>query len=60
MFLEEFPELLFQYTDSRRDVVYLGDFDFHCDDSSDGQVSGLKTLLSDHSLTQLVNVPTHK
>ena len=60
MFLEEFPELLFQYTDSGRDVVYLGDFDFHYDDSSDGQVSGLKTLLSDHSLTQIVNVPTHK
>ncbi|WP_374211094.1 endonuclease/exonuclease/phosphatase family protein, partial [Thiolapillus sp.] len=60
MFLEEFPELLSQYADSRRDVVYLGDFNFHYDDSSDGQVSRLKTLLSDHSLTQLVNVPTHK
>ena len=29
-------------------------------DSSDGQVSRLNTLLSDHSLTQLVKVPTHK
>ena len=29
-------------------------------DKSDEQVSRLKTLLSDHSLTQLVNVPTHK
>ena len=28
MFLEEFPELLFQYTDSGRDVVYLGDLTF--------------------------------
>ena len=27
---------------------------------SDAQVSRLKTLLSDHNLTQLVNVPTHK
>ena len=60
MFLEEFPELLSQYADSRRDVVYLGDFNFNYDDSSDGQVNRLKTLLSDHSLTQLVKVPTHK
>ena len=60
MFLEEFPELLSQYADSRRDVVYLRDFNCHCDDSSGGQVSRLKTLLSDHSLTQLVNIPTHK
>ena len=59
-FLEEFPELLSQYADSRTNVVYLGDFNFHYTDSSDGQVSRLKTLLSDHSLTQLVNVPTHK
>ena len=60
MFLKEFPELLSQYADSRRNVVYLGDFNFHYDDSSDEQVSRLKTLLSDHSLTQLVKVPTHK
>ena len=58
-FLEEFPELLSQYADSSRDAN-LGDFNFHDNDSSDGQVSHLKTLLSDHSLTQLVNVPTHK
>ena len=51
MFLEEFLELLSQYTDSRRDIVYLGDSNFHCDDSSDGQVSRLKTLLTDHNLT---------
>ena len=60
MFLKEFPELLSQYADSCRDVVYLGEFNFHYDDSSDGQVSQLKTLLSDHSLVQLVNVPSHK
>ena len=59
MFLKEFPELLSQYADSSRDAN-LGDFNFHDNDSSDGQVSHLKTLLSDHSLTQLVNVPTHK
>ena len=48
MFLEEFPKLLSQYADSRRDVVHLGDFNFHYDDSSDGQVSRLKTLRRDH------------
>ena len=60
MFLKEFPELLSQYADSRRNVLYLGDSNFHYNDSSDIQVSRLKTLLSDHSPTQLVNVPTHK
>ena len=49
VFLKEFPELLSQYADSRRDVVYLGDFNCHYDDSSDGQVSHLKTLLNDQS-----------
>ena len=58
MFLEEFPELLSQYVDSRRDVVYLGYFNFHYDDSSDGQVSRLKTLLSGHSLSSSTFPPT--
>ena len=58
VFLEEFTEFLSQYADSRRDIVYPDDFNFHYDDSSDGQVSRLKTMLTDHS--QLVNVPTHK
>ena len=60
MFLEEFSELLSQYADSSSDTVYIGDFNFHNDDCSDGQVSRLRTVLSDHNLTQLVNVPTHK
>ena len=60
MFLEEFLELLSQYADSHSDTVYIGDFNFHYDDCSDGQVSCLRTMLSDHNLTQLVNVPTHQ
>ena len=60
MFLEEFSELLSQYADSRSDTVYIGDSNFHYDDCSDGQVSRLRTKLSDHNLTQLVNVPTQK
>ena len=59
LFLEEFSELLSQYASSRSDIVYIGDFNFHYD-CSDGQVSRLRTMLSDHNLTQLVNVPTHK
>ena len=39
--------------------MYIGDFNFHYDDCSDGQVSCLRTMLSDHNLTQLINVPTH-
>ena len=41
MFLEEFSELLSQYDSSRSDIVYIGDFYFHYDDCSDGQVSRL-------------------
>ena len=41
MFLEEFSELLSQYDSSRSDIVYIGDFNFHYDDCSDGQVSRL-------------------
>ena len=60
MFLEEFLDLLSQYADSHSDTVYIGDFNFHYDDCSDGQVSCLRTMFSDHNLTQLVNIPTHK
>ena len=60
MFLEEFSELLSQYADSRSDTVNIGDFNFYYDDCSDGQMSRLRTMLSDYNLTQLVNVPTHK
>ena len=55
VFLGEFSELLSQYADSRSDTVYIN---FHNDDCSDGQASRLRTMLSDHNLTQLVNVPT--
>ena len=59
MLHEEFSELLSQYTDSCSDTVCIGDFKFHYDDCSDGQVSRLRTMLSDNNLTQLVNVPGH-
>ena len=39
MFLEEFSEFLSQYADSRSDTVYIGDFNFHYDVCSDGQMS---------------------
>lgn len=59
-FLREFPELLSSYADSRCDVSFLGDLNFHFDDCSDPQVDRLKNMLSDYGLSQLINVPTHR
>ena len=59
MLHEEFAEFLSQYTDSCSDTVCIGEFNFHYDDCSDGQMSCLRTMLSDNNLTQLVNVPGH-
>ena len=60
LFLQEFPEFLTQFAGSHSDLVLLGDFNFHYDDCADTQVNRLKTMLSDHGLTQLVDVPTHR
>ena len=60
MFLQEFSEFLTQFAGSHSDLVLLGDFNFHYDDCADTQVNRLKTMLSDHCLTQLVDVPTHR
>ena len=60
LFLQEFPEFLTQFASSHSDLVLLGDFNFHYDDCADTQVNRLKTMLSDHGLTQLVDVPTHR
>ena len=56
MFLQEFPEFLTQFAGSHSDLILLGDFNFHYDDCADTQVNHL----SDHGLTQLVDVPTHR
>ena len=53
-------EFLTQFAGSHSDLVLLGDFSFHYDDCADTQVNRLKTMLSDHGLTQLVDVPTHR
>ena len=58
LFLQEFPEFLTQFADSHSDVVLLGDFNFHCYDCADTQVNRLKNMLSDHDLSQLVEVHT--
>ena len=54
------PEFLTQFAGSHSDLVLLGDFNFQYDDCTDTQVNRLKTMLSDHSLTQLVDIPTHR
>ena len=60
MFFEEFPTLVSEYSHARRDLAFIGDFKFHFEDSSNGDVDQLKTLLNDHDLVQLVDMPTHK
>ena len=60
MFFEEFPTLVSEYSHARRDLAFIGDFNFHFEDSSSGDVDQLKTLLNDHDLVQLVDMPTHK
>ena len=60
MFFEEFPSLVSEYSHARRDLAFIGDFNFHFEDSSSGDVDQLKTLLNDHDLVQLVDMPTHK
>ena len=60
MFFEEFPTLVSEYSHARRDLAFIGDFNFHFEDSSNGDVDQLKTLLNDHDLVQLVDIPTHK
>ena len=60
MFFREFPELLSQFLDTHKDFSIHGDFNFHFDNDSDSQVSRLKTLLTDHNLSQLVDQPTHR
>ena len=60
LFLREFPEFLTQFAGTHSDLVLLGDFNFPCDDCADTQLNRLKTMLSDHGLTQLVDVPAHR
>ena len=60
MFFEEFPTLVSEYSHARRDLAFIGDFNFHFKDSSSGDVDQLKTLSNDHDLVQLMNMPTHK
>ena len=59
-FFEEFPTLVSEYSHARRDLAFIGDFNFHFEDPSNGDVDQLKTLLNDHDLVQLVDMPTHK
>ena len=60
MFFEEFPTLVSEYSHAHRNLAFICDFNFHFEDSSNGVVDQLKTLLNDHNLVQLVDMPTHK
>ena len=59
LFLQEFSEFLTQLAGSHIDLVLLGDFNFHYNDCADTQMNHIKTMLSDHGLTQLIDVPTY-
>ena len=41
MFFEEFPTLVSEYSHARRDLAFIGDFNFHFEDSSSGDVDQL-------------------
>ena len=60
MFFEEFPTLVSEYSHACRDLTFIGDFNFHFEDSSNSDVDQLKTLLNDHDLAELVDMPMHK
>ena len=50
MFFEEFPTLVSEYSHARRDLAFIGDFNFHFEDSSNGDAYQLKTLLNDQDM----------
>ena len=60
MFFEQFPTLVSEYSHARRDLAFIGDFNFHFEDSSNGDIDQLKTLLNDHDLVQLMDMPTYE
>ena len=59
IFLDEFPYFLHSLIDCKREVIVIGDFNFHFDNKPDSEVCKLKSLLNDCCLQQLVNQPTH-
>ena len=60
MFFEEFPTRVSEYSHAHRDLAFIGEFNFHFEDSSNGDIDQLKTLLNDHDLVQLVDMPMHE
>lgn len=59
-FMSEFSHLLDSYASSNTNLIVVGDINFHYESSIDSNVNFLKTLLTTHSLTQLIDKPTHK
>ena len=57
-FLGEFTGIFSSYTDLNNDLLFIGDFNLHCDDFNDSQVRRVNLVLSDFGLTQLVDKPT--
>ena len=59
MFFEDFSKLLSDFGNAHREFCIVGDFNFHFDNTINCEVVRLKSLLSDHSLMQLTDRPTH-
>ena len=59
LLIDEFSDLLTQYTTAPGDLMVTGDFNFHYDQPKCTYVSRLKTIFPDIKLHQVINEPTH-
>ena len=58
-FIEDLQNLIESHIDTTKQLVILGDFNVHFDSINDTTSKKIKSILSSHDLTQLVNSPTH-
>ena len=59
LFYEEFSTLLDDFVTSPMEIIITGDLNFHINDSMDYEAMEFLDYLSQYSLTNLVNEPTH-
>ena len=59
-FIEEFGDLLQSYASNSTPVAFLGDFNFHLDNGSNGNANRFTSLLHSLDFEQHVSSPTHR
>ena len=59
VFLEEWSEYLDRLATVTHELIIAGDFNFHLDNTTDGDAQRFSSLLSAHGLTQHVTGPAH-